>query len=142
MPMNTTIDSAAGNTTETQKQVKPDFGNGRYSALAEECWKGAKAIFGLDSHSSEKLARMIATDFGAAMANQTVKVGKMSKVSKDGKVTLKEAVVAKGVTSTLPLSALKALQFATEAGKNGFLPLKTKWAVTQQLEEFFVEKLS
>lgn len=142
MPMNTTIDLATGNTTDTQKTSKPDFGNGRYSALAEECWKDGQIVFSLSSEEAEKLARMITTDFGAAMANQTVKVGKLKVSGKDRKMTLREAVIVKGVTSTLPLTCLSSLQFASEAGKNGFLYAKTKWAVTQQLEEFFVEKLS
>lgn len=118
-----------------------NFGNGRYSALAKECFDGAKQVFGLDETKADKLARIITTDFGAIMAANTrmelagLKVGKLSK---DGKLTLTEAASkVKGVTMTDSIHALMALKYASDAGKNGFLWGKTQWAVTDLLTRYF-----
>jgi hypothetical protein len=86
----------------------------------------AQVVFGLPSDKAEKLARQCASDFGAAMARQTVtaRVGKAT--SKDGKVTLSEAAKAKGVTQTNALRAMQSLGYAADCGKYGFA-----WKATQ-----------
>lgn len=118
-----------------------DFGNGRYSALALECFTGAKTVFGLDAEKADKLARSISTDFGAIMSANTklelagIKVGR---ISKDGKLTLTEAASkVKGLTLTDSIHALMALKYASDAGKNGFSYGNTKWQVADLLKNYF-----
>jgi hypothetical protein len=119
-----------------QKAVKPNFGSGRYSPLMEECYNDAMAVFKLNSAKAESLARDIASDLGNIFASATVKV-KVGSVNKDGKLTLSEASKVKGMTCTLPISALKALDFANQAGKNGFVRNNTQWQVGETLASFF-----
>jgi hypothetical protein len=122
---------AATTTTATQK---PDFGNGRYSALMEEVWHDSQSVFGIDSAKAEKLARQVSTDVGVIMASATVKV-KLGKLNDDGKLTISEACKVKSVTMTDAVFALKALHYAGEAGKNGMSFGFTKWHPTKELKE-------
>ena len=113
-----------------------DFGSGRYSPLMLECFKDAKVIFGLPSEKAEKLARQIGSDFGAAIREVQVD-GRISKsLSKDGKVTLSEAAKIK-VTQTNALGAMRAMQYANDSTKAGFVRNTTKWQVSEQLKEYF-----
>lgn len=114
---------------------KPDFGNGRYSALMQECYDDAQAIFKLEPSKAEKLARQIASDFGAIMAASPVEV-KLGRINKDSKLTISEASKVKNVTLTNTLYALKALHFANESGKNGFLSRRTTWVLQPNLVKY------
>jgi len=126
-------------TTETtieqkQSEVKPiDWGKGSYSGLMSECHRDAMRVFKLASDQAEVLARAIATELGAirALGKTTVTFGKLSK---DGKVTMRDVGVIKGVTMTNTLMAFKALLYANEAGKNGFSAGRTQWAVMPDSE--------
>lgn len=133
------------NVSNTIPQVKPllpeigEFGNGRYSPLAGECYKDIKSVFGLDDKPADKLARMIASDFGSAVSQGkvTMKSAKVGKISDDGKVTLTEAAnKVKNITMTDALYCLKALKYAKEAGDNGFVWGKTKWQVNDHIAKF------
>jgi len=112
------------------------FGEGRYSPLMSESFKDAKAIFGLDDKQAEKLARQIGSDFGAAMRGSiaTAKLGKA--LSKDGKVTVKEAASVKGITLTNALLALRAMDYANESTKFGIARGETKWIASKLLGEY------
>lgn len=124
--------------THTNKTNKPDFGNGRYSAFMQEAFEDAKHIFGLTPEQAEKLSRQMASEFGAIMANSPVKP-KVGKPNDDGKVTLGEAVKkVKGVTMTPALSAMRALDYANEAVKNGFSRNSTEWKPVEALATFLV----
>ncbi len=127
--MNTLENSA---TIEQPKTI--DFGNGRYSPLMYETFKAAKTVFGFDDEAAEKLARQTGSDFGAAMRDTiaTSKIGKA--LSKDGKVTLSEAAKCK-TTVTNALVCMRALQFASEAGKYGFSYGKTEWTPTEDFQK-------
>lgn len=128
-------------------QIKPvlpelgEFGNGRYSALMEECFKDSQTVFKLTPKQADKLARMIASDYGSAMANSPVDVKRIKAANKDGKITLAEASKVKGVTLTNALYALTALQYCGEAGKHGFSFALTGWKPVKALQDYF-ESLS
>ena len=114
--------------TATNKQVTAavNFGSGRYSPLMVESFKDAKAIFGFNDKSAEKLARQIGSDFGAAMAN-TIASSKIGKaLSADGRVTLSEAAKAK-VIVTPALTIMRCMAYANDAGKYGFNRNATSW---------------
>ena len=121
------------------KATKPDFGNGRYSALMEEVWHDSQTVFKLESEKAEKLARQIASDLGAIMANQPVSV-KMGKVNNDGKLTISEACKVKGITLTNNIYVLRALFYAGDAGKHGFSFGDTIWQPAMGLADI-LEKL-
>lgn len=124
------------NTQNVTQTERPDFGNGRYSALMNEVYDDAQVIFKLDSAKSEKLAQAIARELGAIMAAQPAEI-RLGKVNKDGKLTISEAAKVKNVTLTNSIYALKALHFAAEAGKNGFVWAETQWKVNAGLIRYF-----
>lgn len=134
MPDNATIQTE---NTEV-KLVAPDFGEGRYSALMEECFNDSMTVFKLEQPKAEKLARQIASDLGAIMASAPVGV-KLGKPNKDNKITISEAAKIKGVTMTWTLFALKALQYAGEAGKHGFSFGQTQWKPTEKFAKYLSE---
>lgn len=114
-----------------------EFGNGRYSALMEESFRDAQSVFKLTEKQADKLARMIASDYGSAISNSPVDVKRIKAANKDGKITLAEAAKVKGVTLTNALFALMALQYAGEAGKHGFSFGNTGWKVSKPLADYF-----
>lgn len=127
----------AANVSIEVKETKPNFGNGRYSALMEQTWKDGQVVFKLPSDKAEKLARQVGSDFGAAIAGAVVdaKIGKS--ITKDGKTTLAEAAKVKGVTMTNALFALRSLGFAAELGKYEFSwKLSTLVIVDGKLKEY------
>jgi len=131
--MSTTLAPANANATTIGS-----FGNGRYSALASEVFDSAQAVFKVTPEVADKLARRVSSDFGALFSG-SIGMNKVAvgKVNKDGKVTVKEAAASvKGVSLSFPLYALKALNWAAEAGKNGFVYGNTKWAVEPKLQEW------
>lgn len=127
---------AIAQTAQTVAPSRPDFGSGRYSGLMETVYDDSQVIFRITKEQAEKLARQVASEVGAIMRNAQVDV-KTGKASKDGKITLSEAAKMKGVSMTFALTSLKALHFAAEAGKNGFLWAKTQWEVSASLREYF-----
>lgn len=118
---------------EADEQLRPDFGNGRYSPLMSEAYDDAMTVFKLSSERAAKLARAIGADLGAFFANQPVEV-KLGKMNKDGKLTIAEACKVKGITCTNAISALRALNYAADAGKHGFSHANTGWKVTAELK--------
>lgn len=141
---NTAVTSETDNATSVvpkhhvSSNKRPDFGTGKYSALMEEVFDDAQAIFKLTPLAAERLARDIASDVGAIMASAPMSI-KTGKISKDGKMTISEACKVKGITITNTLLALKALHYAAEAGMNGFSFGKTEWTPIKQLSEYFAE---
>jgi len=136
--MQTTTDKATSTIEQvnTQPAKVGNFGNGRYSALMEECFYDAQRLFKLDERQADKLAHAIGRDFGAAMKDAKVdaKVGKST--SKDGKVTLAEAAKAKGLTITNPLRALQIMQYMNDAGKYSISSGDTQWKVVGEFGEW------
>lgn len=129
--------NAVANTPESQQvSTQVDFGNGRYSPLMQEVFDDAQVVYHLNPAIAEKLARKIASEIGAIMQDRPVEI-KLSKVSKDGKMTIAEAAKVKGVTQTYPLLALRGLHYAAEAGKNGFSWRDTSWKVSKTLADWF-----
>lgn len=129
------IENAPQSTITDKQARKPEFGNGRYSAFIKESWTAAQTIFGLSSEEAEKLAKQMASDFGAHMAKAPITV-KLGAVNKDGKMTLSEASKVKGVIMTDALMAMKALAFASDAEKNGFSYGETAWQPKPELAEY------
>lgn len=134
MPTPNPTQSASDNKTQT-----PEFGNGRYSALMAEAYEDSMLILSLTSEQAEKLARQIGSDYGAIMASTTVTMdkAKVSKTSKDGKVTVSEASAkVKNVTMTNALFALRTINYVNECGKHGFIRNKCKWAVSESFQKY------
>jgi len=123
---------------QQQTSTKPDFGNGRYSLLMSEVYEGLMKLFNIPSKVSEKIARQAGSDFGAAMRTAIVEA-KISRPTKDAKVTLREGSSLKGISLTNPLSLMRALQWIGEAGKNGVSYGFTNWKLTPPLAEYVVE---
>jgi hypothetical protein len=111
----------------------PEFGNGSYSSLMLECYKDSMRIFKLDSKQAEKFARQVATELGAIRAQGKVEIS-FGRETKDGKITIYDFSKVKGVTITNTLTAVKALAYANQAGKNGFSSGKTQWAIMPESE--------
>lgn len=112
------------------------FGNGRYSALMQECFQDLQKVFRLPEDTAEKVSRAIGSEIGAIMANQHVTI-KLGSINKDGKLNIAEAAKIKGVAVTNTLMTLRALQYANEAIKNGFNRNETEWKPIPALQEYF-----
>lgn len=119
------------------KSTKPDFGKGKYSALMQEVYHDAQIVFNISAQASEKLARQVASDIGASMANQPVSI-KLGKVNDNGQLTISEACKVKGVIMTNAIYALRAIKYADEAGKNGFSFGGTKWEPVKDLADYLL----
>lgn len=126
------------NTTQTpatvnDKQVKPNFGQGRYSAEMERIYDASMVLFGIEEKKAERIARMAGSDAGAAFKNATATI-KVSKVKgKDSTVTIKDASEMKGVRLTNPLAVVRAIEWIGDAGKNFVSYGHTKWRLTPEL---------
>lgn len=127
--MNATNTSVTDSTStpEVKVDLAQLFGSGRYSPLMREVYTQSQVVFKLDEEQAEKLARAVASDFGGAMANVQVKATVGKSITKDGKVTCKEAAAIKGITITNALFAMQTLAWCAEAGKHGILWGKTDW---------------
>lgn len=112
------------------------FGNGRYSALMQECFQDLQKVFKLEESVAEKVSKVIGSEIGAIMANQHVTI-KLGSVNKDGKLNIAEASKIKGVAITNTLMTLRALQYANEAIKNGFNRNETAWVPIPALADYF-----
>lgn len=123
-------------TTEQEEALLAKFGSGRYSAFTIEVFKDSQVVFELSEEKAETLAKCIVTEVGAFFAKAPAHI-KVGKLNKDGKVTLAETVAKlKGVTCTNAILALRALQYANEAIKNGFSRRDTKWEPVPVLKQY------
>lgn len=136
--MNTTVATPSTTAKPEVKLTKPDFGQGRYSKLMEETFQDSQIIFGLSPAVADILAREIASEFGKLMAGQKVDI-KFGKVNKDNKVTISEACKLKGFTLTPQMHTLVALNYAGQAGKNGFSFGKTQWVPIEAISDYFAD---
>ena len=105
---------------QTSEVAAPNFGDGRYSRLAKTSFEQIQVVFpDVSVKDAEKIARQIASDFGAAIKHSVVdaKIGKS--INGDGKVSISEACKAKGVTVTNALRVMHTLNFVADAGKFG-----------------------
>lgn len=115
--------------------VKPEFGNGRFSAQMELLYTEIQNLFGIAPDKAEKIARQAGSDAGAVLSrvNASFTVGK---VSKDGKTTISDASKIKGVTVTNALMMARACQWCDEAMKNGVSYGFTKWKLSPPLQRY------
>jgi len=112
---------------ETITQVEPktmpkpiEFGDGRYSQVMKELFQDSQRLLGLSQDHAEKLAKSFGADLGRYAPKIEIKYGR---VTKDGKMTLREASIIKGLTVTYPIALARAtvlLQEATGFGVNSF----------------------
>lgn len=133
------------------EQSKPtivigEFGAGRYSGLMLECFHDAQAVFALEPDRADKLARLIGSEVGAIMARNTTGITgiSFSKVSKDGKVTVKEAASkVKGATFSYPLFCLRTLAYVNGLGEHGILRGKLNFtsALDEKLTDWLDKKI-
>lgn len=142
---NTSLENAVkdsiGNVIAAIKESKdkgPDFGKGRFSAEMERIYTGLIARFDIEPLKAEKIARQAASDAGEILANVSATF-KVSKVSKDGKVSITDAAKAKGVTVTNALMVARALQWIDDAGANGVSYGFTKWKLSAPLQGYVDE---
>ena len=137
MSENNTISVSVNN--PSQEIYIPHFGEGRYKSLCQEIYRDSKQVFSLSPKVAEQLAKNIASELGIVCRDSRVLI-RLGRLSKDGACTLKESVDAiKGVTMTLPLSCLRALNYANEADKFGFSRSDTKWHVDSTIREYLRE---
>lgn len=125
-------------TENVKSNVKPTFGNGRYSAEMERIYDASIKLFGIEPAKAEKIARQAGSDAGAIFRNTTAEI-RVSKASKDGKVTIADASKAKGVTLTNPLAVVRAIQWIDDAGKNFVSYGFTSWKLDVTLQKWVDE---
>jgi hypothetical protein len=130
---NTTANATAPNTTETAKEVS--FGAGRYSAIMKSCYDECQSLFGIPADKAEKIARDLGSDVGTILNNVPTEI-RISKISKDGKVSMADVSKIKGVTVTYPIAIARAIQWIGDAGKNGVSYGHSKWKLTQNLQDW------
>lgn len=108
-----TVTTSPITTVAPAKSGKPDFGDGRYSAVMREAFADCQRLVSQDATKAEAFARQLGADLGRAMAAIPVKVG-YGKANKDGRMTLKEAASVKGVTSTNALTLARLISLAND----------------------------
>lgn len=118
-----------------EAEHKPEFGKGRFSAEAERIYGEIIAVFRLAPVVAEKIAKQAASDVGAILANAPASI-KVSSINKDGKTTISDTSKLKGVSITNALSVVRALQWITDAGKNGVSYGHTDWKLSAPLQEY------
>ena len=100
-------------TVEPKREVfTTDFGNGRYSNAMKELFQDSQRLLGIDAPQAAKLAQSFGADLGRYNATAKIAFGK---VSKDGKMTLRESCTIKGVTVTYAISLAKLCVIFQEA---------------------------
>lgn len=134
--VNTTQTSTPSN--EPVKTIKPDFGQGRYSAEMERIYNATVKLFGIEPKRAERIARQAGSDAGAVFRNAAAEIS-VSKSTKDGKVTIGDASKVKGVTITNALAIVRAIQWIDEAGKNFVNYGHTKWKLSGSVQEWVDE---
>lgn len=142
--------SQVANTTVETTTVKPTvelgkFG-GKYGNASMEIYTFLSGQYKLSPSKSHRIAHMFACDHGAAIAKaaesgKSERTFKTGKVSKEGMVTLREAVAttAKNVANTYPLAIGHAIQWLGEAGKHGISYGKTDWQFTPEIIKWIEE---
>jgi len=113
-PVNTLVDtnSKATITSHVAKINKPDFGSGKFSAAMEELYGDAlNYVEGIEPNHAERLARAFGADLGRTPFQSSIGIGK---VNKDGKINLRDAATAKGVTMTNSIAIAKAISLLNE----------------------------
>lgn len=126
-PVQVAAHKATG-TVETE-QVRL-FGNGAYSKMAYDFYCNAGKRFQIPAKSLLVIAKQFVSDIGAFMAKQDRSV-KLGKLTKDGKLNMREIVKAKGCTATKPMMLGRALEWMDEAESNGISYGKTEWKLSQ-----------
>lgn len=133
---------STANTTEnpqvTTANVKPEFGQGRYSAEMERIYNACIKLFGVEPKRAERVARQAGSDAGAVFRNAAATIS-VSKSTKDGKVSIGDASKVKGVTITNALAVVRAIQWIDEAGKNFVNYGHTKWKLSLSVQEWVDE---
>ena len=128
-------------TTETKLKNQPaigDFGAGRYSGLQNEIFSDAQRLFGLDEVQADKLSRYMGRELGAIFAGSTVGYDsfKLSKINKDGKMTITEAASKiKGATFSYAVAFLQTLAWANQAVKVGCEIGSVSFTLSEQYKE-------
>lgn len=90
---------SVNNTQEPKTEVKaPDFGKGKYSAIAESLFNSSQFFLGLTPVQAEKVAKSYASDLGRL--NMSVDAVKVAKPSKEGTVTIRENGIVKKINCT------------------------------------------
>jgi hypothetical protein len=110
--------------------------SGKYSAASTEIYQFLTEQYKLSPAVAHKVGHMFACDYGAHAKAMSYEVkAKVGKISKDGKVTLSEAMSgkAKNVTSTPALAIGHAIQWLGEAGKHGVAYGTTDWQFNETL---------
>lgn len=132
-------------TTEQPTTVRVEHGQfgGKYQHASEEIYLFLTEQYALSTSKSHRIAHAFACDFGAAMKKSISDPAKakVSATSKDGSVTLREAMSAKakGVEATPAMQIAHAIQWLGEAGKHGISYGKTDWLFSEQLEKWIAD---
>ena len=85
------------------KEVKPDFGNGRYSRIMGIAYDDAKRVIGLEPNLAEKYARAFGADLGRArITPDSMSSLKFGKVDKDGYTKIRESAKSTSVKFSYP----------------------------------------
>jgi hypothetical protein len=93
----------------------------------------------MEDEKADKLARLIASDYGAAIRHQGVTnagIKRSSAKNGNGKINLNETTKVKGATETYALTCMEALKWAAEAGKHGFVYAHTQWVTSPAIAEY------
>lgn len=112
-----------------------DFGFGRYSCAMSELYRDCKHYFGVTDEQADKFARAVGSDYGRLASSGEAKVS-VGKASKDGKVTLREIAVVKGVTTTNSLTIARLIQLLNDCAKQGMLYSDTTIALRPDLHDW------
>lgn len=126
-------------TADDNEATRPDFGQGRYSSEMSRLYDAFVKLFSIPPSVAEKIARQTGSDAGSIFRNATAEI-RVSKANKEGLATISDASKVKGVALTNPLKLVRALQWITDAGKNGISYGHTKWALETDLASW-VSKL-
>lgn len=105
--------------------TKADFGNGRYSKVAEELYYNSLHLLKISKDQAEKLAKSYVSDLGRL--NSVADKVTIGKVNKDGYVSLKESAKVTKTKMTVSMRVAKvviALQDAVTLGVAEFGEIK------------------
>jgi hypothetical protein len=108
-------------TTENTENTTPDFGNGRLSALAKECYRDARRTLKLSEKQAERFVRVFLADYGRIshiVDAQGVRIGNPVK-SREMAVTVREVSIAKDVRLTYSMKLFKLIQELQKAKSYG-----------------------
>lgn len=92
------------------------FGEGRYSQAMRELFNDAQKLIGLPPGQAEKAARAFGAELGRHQATSKISFGKMTK---DGKMTLRDTATLKGITVTYAVAIAKLCVILQETKQYG-----------------------